>query len=215
MGEPTKIAEAVPEGLRERAYARSKLPPKPEPEEPDYQAELEAERNARWPHVAPARFVNAKVEDLSLDLRKLATRWEDTGFTSNVLLLGSVGVGKTHAAVAMARRAFETGRRMRFVPVVELLDAMRPGGDPVAFDRAVEVDVLVLDDLGGERPTDWSGERLYALINRRWLEERATVATSNLDASKLESAVGARVWSRLYHDALRLKIGGEDRRRAA
>lgn len=205
--------------LAERAYEHAKNNPSP-PGDPlidlSVVGELEAERAERWKRIVPSRFRDAHVDQLDGTLRDLAARWTGTGMLANVLLLGSVGVGKTHAAVSLARLAHDQGGvRVRFLPVVELLDDMRPGGDLGAFDRAVTVDVLVLDDLGGERPTDWTGERLYALINRRWLEERPTIVTSNLGAAKLEASVGPRIWSRLWHDSLRIEIGGADRRRTA
>jgi DNA replication protein DnaC len=162
----------------------------------------------------PARFAHAQLADLTGQVRGLADRWTDGGMNANVLLLGNVGVGKTHAACAMARQAWQAGSSVSFVPVVELLDQLRPQGDPDAYDRAIRVDVLVLDDLGGERPTDWTGERLYAIVNRRWLEQRPTLVTSNLAPHVLEQQVGPRVFSRLYHEALRLTVGGSDRRRA-
>lgn len=197
-----------------RKSAAGDLPGRTEPPGPDLD-ELQRYAEVRWRQAIPARFVDAHVDQLSDPLRKLADEWTGEGCEANVLLLGAVGVGKTHAAVALARLAHEAGRSVLMLPVVELLESMRPGGDPHAKQRATSVDVLVLDDLGGERPTDWTGEQLYALVNRRYLECRPTIVTANLDREALEASVGARVYSRLYHDAKRLAIGGTDRRRAA
>lgn len=167
------------------------------------------------PAAIPSRFAHARITQLDGALAKLATDWTAAAMTANVVLLGNVGVGKTHAACALAIEAHQAGSTVQFAPVVELLDQLRPGGDDHALERAMTVDVLVLDDLGGERPTDWTGERLYALINRRWLEQRPTIATSNLGPEALEKSIGSRAWSRLYHDALRLSVAGQDRRKAA
>lgn len=168
---------------------------------------------ADWPRHVPRRFHDATVDELTGDLETVAREWQDN---RNVLLLGGVGVGKTHAAIAMARDAYETrGWTVLFAPSVELLDDLRPGGPERAMEQACDVDVLVLDDLGSERPTDWTAERLYRIVNRRWLEERPTIATANLSAADLEAAVGARMFSRLWHGALAVEVAGEDRRRAA
>lgn len=167
------------------------------------------------PAAIPTRFEHARITQLAGELAHLAEDWTTATMSPNVVLLGNVGVGKTHAACALAIAAHQAGSSVEFAPVVELLDQLRPGGDDQALARAMNVDVLVLDDLGGERPTDWTGERLYALINRRWLEQRPTIATSNLGPAELEKAVGVRAWSRLYHGALRLSVAGEDRRRTA
>lgn len=200
-----RIEEAMRHS-RERAAEREAR----EQQEADAFADVQAyERAARWPRIVPGRFVDAHVDQLDGVFAQL-TGWDGT---SNVLLVGNVGAGKTHAAVALARTVHEAGGTVGFWPVVELLDELRPSGDPRTMDRAVCVDVLVLDDLGLERPSDWTFERLYAVVNRRWLEQRPTIVTSNLPADELEKSVGAPMWSRLYHDAVRIVAGGEDRRR--
>lgn len=212
MAEPTPIAHILPDVQRRAAERATKMRNGeiPQPEERVYDSIADL---ARTPPPIPARFTGADVAELDGDVGRLAGDWIADGMTSNVLLLGAVGVGKTHTACALAAAAWDAGRRVWFQPVVELLDQLRPGGDPHALDRATTIDVLVLDDLGGERPTDWTGERLYAIVNRRWLEKRPTIVTSNLDADALEKAAGPRVFSRLYHGAVRAKIGGTDRRR--
>lgn len=131
----------------------------------------------------------------------------------------------SRAAVAACRRShFHDDQTVDFWPVVELLDHLRPGGPPDALDRVMGVDVLILDDLGAERPTDWTFERLYALVNRRWLEELPTVATTNLPGSRrtaptghdgptLDEVLGDRMFSRLVGGAVVVRLSGPDRRR--
>lgn len=211
--------KSAAERMAEKA-ARTKLDPEEEAEQAELrraiaEAEERAQRHARseaWPFQVPSRFVDAKVDDLDGDLEAVAAEWDGD---VNVLLLGGVGVGKTHAALAMARTRWDDGQDLLFYPAVELLDDLRPGGPDNTMDRACAVDVLVLDDLGSEKPTDWTAERLYRIVNRRWLEERPTIATANLTADELEAAVGSRMFSRLWHGALAVEVAGEDRRRAA
>lgn len=162
-----------------------------------------------WPTAVPRRYQDARVDQLDDHLARLADEWDGT---TNVLLLGSVGVGKTHAAVAIARTAFETGRTVMFRPCVRLLDELRPGGRDGALEEACEVDVLVLDDLGAERPTDWTAERLHAVVADRYDECRPTIVTSNLSGETIGQA-HPRIWSRLYDSALAAEIAGADRRR--
>lgn len=169
-----------------------------------------------WQSYAPARFRDAHTDDLDGPLAAAFAVWRDTP-RRNWVMLGAVGTGKTHAAAAVLRRAFAAGWSGAFWPVVELLDAMRPGGDGSVYDHCTGVDLLVLDDLGSERPTDWTAERLYALVNRRWLEERPIVVTSNLSAAEgkgpFVDAVGPRMYSRLVHGAVVTQVAGMDRRR--
>lgn len=183
--------------------------------DPD-QAEFEQHRRhllaQAWRRLMPARFADATVDDLSGDVATTVAAWR-TDPTRNLLLLGAVGTGKTHAAAAAARAAHDAGWGVLFLPVAELLDRLRPGGDPDLLDRCAACSLLVLDDLAVERPSDWTAERLYVLINRRWLDRRPTIATANLDRDALEAAVGPRIYSRLVHDALAVSLGGRDRRR--
>lgn len=203
------MAERVARAQKLSAEARYEREARDAAEQAAADADIARWRDAWWRDHIPSRFVEATAEQLDGKLAE-ASDWDGT---CNVLLVGNVGAGKTHAAVALARTVHDRGGSVAFWPVVELLDALRPSGDEKAMDRALAVDVLVLDDLGLERPSDWTFERLYALVNRRWLEQRPTIVTSNLPVDELEAAVGAPMWSRLYHGALRLSAGGPDRRR--
>lgn len=172
-------------------------------------------RLATWQRAIPNRFQWAQLADFTGPEADTLAGWAEQPAGRNLLLLGAVGVGKSHAAVAAVRPAhFDRGADVRFLPVVELLDLLRPGGPDGALYDLADVDVLVVDDLGTERSTDWTDERLYAVINRRWLEERPTVATTNLDAKELRDAIGARTYSRLVgNGAVVVTLTGPDRRR--
>jgi len=170
-------------------------------------------RETRWRDLIPRKFWHATVTDLEGDARDAADRWVIGGMAANVILLGPTGVGKSHTAVALARAAFDAGMTVRFVSTVEILEGLRPGGG-VRW-RPDRVDVLILDDLGVEKPTDWSGATLDGIIDRRWKDDRPTIVTSNLDATELEMHVGPRLWSRLYDGAVRHRVVGDDRRKQA
>lgn len=179
-------------------------------------------RQQIWQRCIPSRFHWASLDDFTGQVHDELTGWASDPGDRNLLLLGPVGVGKSHAAVAAARVRFDRGVEVRFLPVVELLDLLRPGGPENALYELADLELLVLDDLGSERPTDWTAERLYALVNRRWLEGRPTIATSNLSAvcsdgqtvSDLEAALGPRVFSRLVGcGSVAIGLSGPDRRR--
>lgn len=175
-------------------------------------------RQVRWDQVIPNRFRWANRADLRPGPHTGALLgWADCTEhpLPNLILWGPTGTGKTYAAITAARAHFDRGLEVGFWPVVELLDGLRPGGDPDLWERLVyKTSILVVDDLGTSKATDWADERLFALVNRRWLDERATVVTTNLDPNgKLAEVLGDRMWSRLCgNDALILGIGGEDRR---
>lgn len=192
------------------AIAAGRLAP-PEPDDP-----TDEPWRLAWNVTVPRRYRDAVLADLPPTVASPLVEWAHTPEPDalNVLLGGEVGTGKTHTAVATAREWAETHRRSpRFWPLVELLDALRPGGDEGAMVRAIESPLLIIDDLGTERLTDWAAERLYLLVNRRWLDERPTIGTTNLTGDELRAAVGDRISSRLLGGAVTLRLTGDDRRR--
>lgn len=177
--------------------------------------EIDALRLRVWHARIPQRFHRAGLDDLDGQAGDAIREWAIEPAGRNLVIVGPVGVGKTHAAIAAARPAAMRGLEVRFAPVVDLLDQLRPGGvGPPLIDALADVDRLILDDLGSERPTEWTAERMYSVINRRWMEARPTVATSNLAPELLAEAVGERTFSRLIGDgALVVRLAGNDRRR--
>lgn len=181
-------------------------------------ARLEA---AQWQRVIPPRFRHAHVDQLDEPFASAVSEWRQNPGRS-LVLLGSVGCGKTHAACAALRLAIEAGRDVAFWPVTELLDALRPDGAGADMERLTgaghrTISQLVVDDLGTERLTDWGHERLYTLVNKRWLNGLSIIATSNLSVNggkgPLVDAVGERLYSRLVDGAVVVQAAGEDRRR--
>lgn len=223
--EPESLAEHL-EAVRAKAAA---VPVVPEPvESPEARAQREARRTAaleasrleRFLAATPARFRSASLADLPPDGPGGEARaWAQDPGGRNCVHVGPVGVGKTHAAVAQAREvACRFGLDVWTVTTAELLDRLRPGGDEGAGERAASVGLLVLDDLGAERPTDWTAERLAVVIDRRWVDQLPIVATSNLTpgpSGSLIEALGERSYSRLVGSgAVVIRWQGDDRRRA-
>jgi DNA replication protein DnaC len=175
-------------------------------------------RAARWHATCPQRFHRATLDWIAEEHGQQVVddllEWSHHPQGRNLVLLGPVGTGKTAAALLAVKPHHAAGLDVRFLPVVELLDQLRPGGPEGALYDLADVDRLVVDDLGSEKPTEWTAERLYALLNRRWLEELPTIATANLAPNDLEEALGPRTFSRLVgSDAVVLRLAGHDRRR--
>lgn len=178
------------------------------------------QRLAAWQRAIPRRFWAADLAG-GIDPRVTddLSEWAALETPPNLLILGPVGPGKTWAAVAALRPFFfasteQPTKLLSFAPVGEMLDGLRPGGPDGEIERLCQVQRLLVDDIGSERATDWTAERMFTVINRRWLEERPTITTSNLSPEDLEAAVGERTFSRLVgSDALVLTMRGPDRRR--
>lgn len=78
-------------------------------------------------------------------------------------------------------------------------------------ERAMKCKLLVLDDIGAERPSEYVCERLYDLINHRYTNMLATIYTSNLTPFELGDRLGSRIESRV-RSAEQIKLVGSDRR---
>jgi DNA replication protein DnaC len=175
-------------------------------------------RDQQWAQAVPRRFVAATLADLAdqaPDVRQAITSWAMAPDGRNLLVLGPVGVGKTHAlaAACRAQHMADPDATVVFAPVVELFDDLRPGGPVGRLRDCTDATLLALDDLAAERDTDWTHERLYAIINRRWMEARPTACTTNLPPEQLHQQLGERMYSRLVGDAVVVRLAGPDRRR--
>ena len=100
---------------------------------------------------------------------------------------GPVGTGKTSLAILVAKAAKDSGRSYAVYPVPRLLAEIKRTFDRDASDsylavfrRLCSVDVLVLDDLGAEKQTEWVLEQLYSIVNERWQDRRSIVVTTNI-----------------------------------
>jgi len=138
----------------------------------------------------------------------------------SLLLLGPTGVGKTFEAYGALRLLIETrgapGSIMA-TTAADLYARLRPRDrvDPEAeFERFATASVLMLDDLGAAKMTDWTEEVTARLIDHRYNGVRATVITSNLTPANLESTFGERVVSRLTEMCTVVALKGDDRRRS-
>jgi DNA replication protein DnaC len=137
-------------------------------------------------------------------------------------LMGGPGTGKTTLAMLASKAAIDAGRSVAIYSTPALLARIRQtfdaeGGEDgylAFFDRLVSVDLLHIDDLGAERSTDWVLEQLYAIVDRRYNDERSIAFTTNLEEPELTEQVGARTVSRLIEmcDGNPLPLFGQDRR---
>jgi len=154
-----------------------------------------------------------------------------------LLFCGDNGVGKTHLAVAVLRELVtEKGARGQYWDFHQLIRAIKS-----SFDRetkttelqvlqpVVDTDVLLLDDLGAWKMTEWMNDTLFYILNNRYMAKRPTVITTNFQDVTREKAlaadhlrrreflverIGQRLRSRLMEMCLVVQMQGSDHRQA-
>jgi DNA replication protein DnaC len=150
-----------------------------------------------------------------------------------LLLAGDTGTGKTHLAVAALKAAIEKGHEGVFFDYQNLLDRIRAGYDSTsgasdrnAYRSALDCDVLLLDDLGSHRVTEWVEDTVTSIMTHRCNHRKALIATTNLEVEEtgpaayvtpggaavhrktLGEMIGARARSRLFEMCRIVKMPG-------
>ncbi|MFJ3791523.1 ATP-binding protein [Kitasatospora sp. NPDC090091] len=136
----------------------------------------------------------------------------------SLLMAGVTGAGKTHEAYGAVRVLVQAGIgvRWRATTAADLYAELRPrsGTDPervlAAYSR---VPLLLLDDLGAAKSSEFVEEQTYRLINRRYNHCLPTLITTNLQIRDLKAYLGDRVTSRLAEMTTRVEFEPVDRRR--
>ena len=147
--------------------------------------------------------------------------------SKGLLFMGPCGVGKTHLAVAIIRELIEKkGFPCIFYDFRDLLKEIQAGythqsqiSEVSVFEPVLKTEVLLLDELGATKVTDWMRDTLTYIINTRYNENLVTIITSNwMDEKKddeeiLEERIGKRLRSRLYEMCTVYEIVGPDYRK--
>jgi len=139
------------------------------------------------------------------------------GNRPGLLLLGSLGSGKTYQAYAALRRIAASGHpRSGWYGglVANLYSRFRGGGD-ADFELTVATDapILLLDDIGAAKESAWTEETVHRLIDHRYSEQLPLIATGNLSLDEIGRRLGARTQSRLGGMCTLIELTDRDRRR--
>lgn len=169
------------------------------------------------PRSAPAlRVARERIQNF-IDL------WPGTDEGRGVLLMGPCGAGKTHLAVASLIEIINSNKpgRLLFCNFQDLIQEIQASFDndqvpskSELLRPLLEADLLVLDELGSQKPTTFVQDILYYLINTRYNEERTTIFTTNyFDTAEakdetLAQRIGPRLRSRLYEMATVVRFDG-------
>jgi DNA replication protein DnaC len=158
------------------------------------------------------------------------------GAGRGLLFTGTVGTGKTHLAAGIVRALIEDkGIQARFITVAELLEKLRASYGPDATETETQIlkpilsaDLVVIDELGASRSTDWVFDTVELLISRLYNKTAAVIVTTNFPnlapgagqvqneyaravrPETLGDRIGARMFSRLQQMCTAVPIHGSD-----
>ena len=147
--------------------------------------------------------VRAYMRALLGDLREYAETFGPD--SANLLLIGNAGLGKTHAALAIAGTVLEKGYDVLYLSSPDLFSRLEgyhfgsmAGSEEDLMSAVRETDLLILDDLGTEMVSPFVISVFYTLLNDRMASRRATIFTSNItDDNVLEKRYTEKIASRL------------------
>lgn len=116
------------------------------------------------------------------------------------------GSGKTMLAAALANELINKHRRyVKFATSLDILDEIRAtysgeGSESKLLNDLVNTDILIIDDFGTERSSDWAGEKFYQIVNNRYVNKKVTFYTSNDDlrSLKYDDRITNRIRERSY-----------------
>lgn len=135
-----------------------------------------------------------------------------------LLIVGGYGTGKTHLAASIANRLMDNGIPVLFDTFSGHLNKLKlefNGGKSVYLEQMKQTDMLILDDIGKEKQSEWSQSIMFDVINHRYEHMLPIVMTTNLNSEGLKDYLGGAVWSRLCEMCSGVQTKGSDYRQNA
>jgi DNA replication protein DnaC len=235
-----KLTWAVPcectsEDQNARALARARIPRRYE------HCDFDNFDTDIWEGSAEGQAWNRSLSQARMVVEAFAKNYPVAGETG-ILLMGSSGTGKTHLAVSALKQLVQRGYRARFHDYRELLKELQASYDPDhpvsemgILESVVETEILLIDDVGASKPSEWARDTIGHILNKRYNEKRVTLLTTNyLDGPDAPAAplrmpsgqpvapareetltdrLGQRVRSRLYEMCRTVELRAPDYRR--
>ena len=186
------------------------------------------------------RGADASMRQAHMTARRFVESYPVETGGKGLLITGSIGVGKTHLAVGILLALIkEKGAQALFFDYRELLKQIQHSYNPQVNSTELDIlkpvfeaEVLVLDELGAQKPTDWVWDTVALILNTRYNDKRTTIITTNYSdlppagaasstaqravrEETLGDRIGERMRSRLAEMCVRIEMTGADFRQSA
>lgn len=163
---------------------------------------------------------DGKRPDLSRSFMQYADDFADFRRDGKGLLLyGPVGTGKTYFAASIANRVIDRGYTARMTNFSQVSNDLQSTWEKQEYiDRLCEYDLLIFDDLGAERKSEYMQEQVFNVIDARYRSGGPVIITTNLtqdELAKPDEMGYSRIYDRILERCLPVKVDGQSRRRAA
>lgn len=176
-------------------------------------------RNRTFANWQPRTTADSKILTTIRDWFDRGNNIDDLG---GLVLAGGVGLGKTHLACALIAEAVRAGCSARYATLPDVLTKLRASYHPQAdlrtervLARLTDADVLVLDEVGATRGSDWEQQTISALIDDRYRNGGAIVLCTNALPAALPQFIGERAADRFNEFGLTLILQGASYRSLA
>jgi len=175
----------------------------------------------RWEQRIFESFKVTPANKKAFDIAKEYADKFNPGDGDGLLFSGSIGTGKTHLAAAITMALIEKEVRVTFGTFGTLLAQLRNAFDGNGSERDImrkyiKGPLLVIDDLGKEKVTDWVEQTIYEIVNTRYEDNKSLIITTNLDLAQLRQRypnVGDAMVDRIIEMCRGVKLNGESWRR--
>ena len=171
--------------------------------------------------------VNSNNKKVYQSLKEYSEKLANSVERKGLILVGNNGVGKTHLACSIANELIKNGIPIIYGTLINLLVELKNSYDVDNNISEMEiiklyekVDLLIIDDLGKEKPSEWGLEKLFTIINSRYENNLPVIITTNYDQNSLinrlsingEIETAKSIISRLYEMCYLVKIEDRDHR---
>jgi len=175
----------------------------------------------KYKDIQDKKYYDSEIIEVPLKFRDLNydKKIVDENYGFNLFISGESGIGKTTLAASIIKQVIRNRMKIKWISypafIMELQNMFRNDKES-PFDTADNIanfnGILVIDDLGSEKMTDWVRQITYFIINEREQRELPIIITSNFSLEEIAQQIDIRISSRIAGMCKAIKLSGKDKR---